>query len=76
MEHQTLLDTLERLRRLPREAATVEFKSNLDSPQDIGQYMAALANSAVLDVHDRAQLVWRLEDGETPWSQICRDMAS
>ena len=54
MEHQTLLDTLERLRRLPREAATVEFKSNLDSPQDIGQYMAALANSAVLEVHDRA----------------------
>lgn len=71
-----MLDTLERLRSLPREAAAVEFKSNLDSPQDIGQYMAALANSAVLDVHDRAQLVWRLEDGATPWPQICRDMAS
>jgi hypothetical protein len=30
MESQTLLETLSRLRELPREAATVDFKSNLD----------------------------------------------
>lgn len=32
MNHQTLLETLSRLRDLPREAATVEFKSNLEEP--------------------------------------------
>ena len=32
MESQTLLETLSRLRGLPREAATLEFKSNLGDP--------------------------------------------
>lgn len=60
---QCLLDTLERLRNLDREAATVEFKSNLDRSDEIGQYISALANSAVLEGHDRAWLVWGIEDG-------------
>lgn len=63
MEQHALLDTLERLRSLPREVATVEFKSNLDKAEDIGQYISALANSAVLEGHDRAWLVWGVEDG-------------
>lgn len=63
MDHQALLDSLERLRSLPREAATVEFKSNLDKAEDIGQYISALANSAVLEGHDRAWLLWGVEDG-------------
>jgi ATP-dependent DNA helicase RecG len=63
MDQQALLDTLERLRSLPREAATVEFKSNLDKAEDIGQYISALANSAVLEEHDCAWLVWGVEDG-------------
>ena len=32
MSHQTLLETISRLRELPREAATLEFKSNLGDP--------------------------------------------
>ncbi len=63
MDQQALLDTLERLRSLPREAATVEFKSNLDKADEIGQYISALANSAVLEGHDRAWLLWGVEDG-------------
>ncbi|MBI3524527.1 MAG: putative DNA binding domain-containing protein [Betaproteobacteria bacterium] len=63
MSQSTLLDTLERLRSLPREAATVEFKSNLDRAEEIGQYISALANSAVLEGHDRAWVVWGIEDG-------------
>jgi hypothetical protein len=43
MESRTLLETLSRLRALPREAATVEFKSNLEEPSQIGQYLSALA---------------------------------
>ena len=40
---QALIETLTRLRELPREAATIEFKSNLEDPTEIGQYPSALA---------------------------------
>lgn len=59
----SLTETLDRLRSLPREAAAVEFKSNLDRSGEIGQYISALANSAVLEGHDRAWVVWGVEDG-------------
>ena len=62
MVGQILLETLERLRRLPRETATVEFKSNWDRPSDIGEYASALGNSAALERHDRAWLVWGVEN--------------
>jgi ATP-dependent DNA helicase RecG len=57
-----LLDTLESLLRLPREQGTVEFKSNLDEPADIGRYLSALANTAALDRHERAWVVWGVDD--------------
>lgn len=57
-----LLNILEQLRGLPREAATVEFKSNWDKPEDIGEYLSALANAAVLDRHDRAWMVWGMDN--------------
>lgn len=62
MNQQTLLQTLERLRSLSREAATVEFKSNLDQADDICAYLSALANSAALDGQGRAWLVWGVDD--------------
>ena len=58
MDHATLLDTLAALLRLPREQGTVEFKSNLDDPDDVGQYISALANTAALQSHERAWVVW------------------
>lgn len=63
MAPTTLLDTLDRLLSLPREQGTVEFKSNLVDPDDIGQYISALANTAALQIHDRAWLVWGVADG-------------
>lgn len=63
MDQTSLLETLERLRDLPREAATVEFKGNTQEPTEIGQYLSALANAAALDGHDRAWMVWGVEDG-------------
>lgn len=63
MDHATLLDTLLTLLRLPREQGTVEFKSNLDQPEDMGQYLSALANTAALQGHERAWLVWGVADG-------------
>lgn len=63
MDPAQLLAQLERLRSQPRESMTVEFKSNLGDPKAIGEYISALANSAALDRHDRAWLVWGVEDG-------------
>ena len=62
-QQATLINTLQKLLSLPREQATVEFKLNLDKPEDIGQYLSALANSALLEGHDRGWLVWGIEDG-------------
>lgn len=73
MSQLELLETLERLRSLPREAATVEFKSNLDRSEEIGQYISALANSAVLEGRDRAWVVWGIEDGTHAVKGTCFD---
>jgi ATP-dependent DNA helicase RecG len=58
MNDSALISVLESLLRQPREQATVEFKSNWELPQDIGQYISALANAAALNGHDRAWMVW------------------
>lgn len=63
MEPAALLDTLADLVSLPREQGTVEFKSNLEQPDEIGSYLSALANTAALNGHRRAWLVWGVEDG-------------
>jgi ATP-dependent DNA helicase RecG len=63
MDQASLMQTVERLCGLPREAATVEFKGNVQEPTEIGQYLSALANSAALDGHDRGWMVWGVEDG-------------
>lgn len=63
MSTHPLLATLDALRQLPREQATVEFKSNLADPREIGEYLSALANAAALQGHERAWLVWGVEDG-------------
>lgn len=63
-EDQTrLLAILEQLRLRPNELAAVEFKSNLSEPKAIGEYISALSNSAALERHARAWLVWGVEDG-------------
>ncbi|MFZ2540812.1 MAG: RNA-binding domain-containing protein [Gallionella sp.] len=62
MDAATLLSKLEQLRSLPREAATVEFKSNWDHPEDIGEYLSALGNAAILERHDRAWMVWGVDN--------------
>lgn len=57
-DSKRLLNTLNQLLSLPRETATVEFKSNWDHPEDIGEYVSALANATALEFHDRAWMVW------------------
>ena len=59
-------DELERivneLRALPEETTWVEFKQNSADPNDIGEYIAALSNSAAIDGSASGYVVWGIED--------------
>jgi ATP-dependent DNA helicase RecG len=48
--------------KLPRETEWVEFKENKAEPQDIGEYLSALANGAALSGKALAYLVWGVTD--------------
>ena len=62
MEQEKLIALIEKLRNFPREQSTLEFKSNLKDPKEIAQYISALGNSAALERHDRAWMVWGIDD--------------
>ena len=53
---------LNQLRQLPAETEWVEFKHNNADPDDIGEYLSALANSAALLGKVTAWLVWGIDD--------------
>lgn len=57
-----LLQTLDQLLASPRESCIVEFKSNLNEPKEIGEYLSALANSAALEGANRAWMVWGVDN--------------
>jgi predicted HTH transcriptional regulator len=48
--------------KLPRETEWVEFKVNNSDPQEIGEYLSALANAAALNGKAFAYLVWGVDD--------------
>lgn len=62
MDQSALIALVDRLRAESREGGTFEFKSNWDLPVDIGQYLSALGNSAVLARQDQAWLVWGVDN--------------
>ena len=49
---------------LPRETEWVEFKENNSDPQDLGEYISALANSAALEGKASAYMVWGIRDSD------------
>jgi predicted HTH transcriptional regulator len=53
---------LSRLLAEDSESAWLEFKENLDDPEQIGQYVSALANGAALEGRANGYLVWGIED--------------
>jgi predicted HTH transcriptional regulator len=57
-----LEDLVRELCKLPRETEWVEFKRNNDNPQDLGQYISALANAAALTKKSASYLVWGVDD--------------
>ena len=57
-----LIGLIRELCNLPSETGWVEFKVNNFNPQEIGEYISALANSAALDGKAHAYLTWGIED--------------
>lgn len=57
-----LRDLLHELRDIPEELEWVEFKVNKVDPEDIGEYISALSNSAALCGKAFAYLVWGVDD--------------
>jgi predicted HTH transcriptional regulator len=51
------------LTALTRETEWVEFKHNKAVPEDIGEYLSALSNSAALIGKPSAYILWGVEDG-------------
>ena len=53
-----LQSLIRELSKLPSETEWVEFKSNYQEPQMIGEYISALSNSATLWGKPKGYLVW------------------
>lgn len=60
--HEYLLSLLHELRKLSSETEWVEFKHNNDNPEEIGEYLSALANGAALMGKAHAYLVWGVDN--------------
>ena len=50
------------LSKLPHETEWVEFKVNHADPEEIGEYISALANAAALLGKRNGYIVWGIED--------------
>ncbi|MDO5674274.1 MAG: ATP-binding protein [bacterium] len=57
-----LLGILTELCKLPRETEWAEFKHNNTAPEEIGEYLSALANAAALIGKVNAWVVWGIKD--------------
>lgn len=57
-----LVSLLQELCKLPSETEWLEFKHNNADPQEIGEYLSALSNSAALYGKAHAYLVWGVDD--------------
>lgn len=63
MSTKNLHGLLFRLADLPHETEWVEFKKDNDAPEEIGEYISAIANSAALHGKETGFIVWGVEDG-------------
>ena len=59
-----LISLVRELCKLPQETEWAEFKANHAEPEEIGEYVSALANSASLEGKAFAYLVWGVADGD------------
>lgn len=57
-----LIGLVNELLKLPTETGWLEFKKNVANPEDIGEYISALSNTAALKGKANAYLVWGITD--------------
>jgi len=62
MNNDELIKLIDDFRKLPKETEWVEFKVNNDTPDEIGEYLSALANSACLHNQIAGYLVFGIEN--------------
>lgn len=62
MSSHDLIALVDRLRALPTETEWLEFKRNNADPQEVGEYLSALANEASLGNQPRGYLVFGIDD--------------
>ncbi len=60
--NEYLLGMLKELQKLPCETEWVEFKKNNAKPDEIGEYLSALANSAALMGKTNAYIAWGIDN--------------
>lgn len=61
-DYDYLVGLVRELCKLPRETEWVEFKTNNSNPQEIGEYLSALANAAALNGKANGYMVWGVDD--------------
>lgn len=61
---QQLQALLKELCKLPSETEWLEFKQNKDKPDEIGEYISAMANSAALAGKQQGYVVWGVTDSD------------
>ena len=57
-----LVSLVHELRKLPAETEWVEFKHNNENPEEIGEYLSALANAAALVGKSSAFVLWGIDN--------------
>ena len=57
-----LISLLNEMRKLTHETEWVEFKFQNDAPEEIGEYLSALANSAALAGKTAGYMIWGVDD--------------
>jgi ATP-dependent DNA helicase RecG len=62
MDERALITLVKKLIALKGETEWVEFKCNNINPEEIGEYLSAISNSAALHHCDKGFIVWGIDD--------------
>lgn len=62
MRSDKINNLITKLSSLSGELEWIEFKSNFSDPEEIGEYISALSNSAALFDQSKAYMVWGIQD--------------
>jgi len=61
-EHDSVVSIINESRRHSTEKPWIEFKVNNSNPQEIGEYISALSNTAALYSQNNAFIIWGVND--------------